>query len=284
MSISAHGFLARLLGCLLVLAAPGRAAEPEKVAFPSANTASTPLVGYLYRPMGVGPFPAVVALHGCGGIFNRAGSVQRRNVDWAERLTAAGIAVLFPDSFNPRGVRQVCTLSQAERPVYPFGRSFDANGAADWLAAQPFIDKSRLGLIGWSHGGSTVLWTVREGGAPNTVDFKTAIAFYPGCKVPSERPNWKPRLPLKILIGALDDWTPVEPCRDLSAKHSVPLIEYPDAYHGFDAPNSAVRILKGLGVTGTGKSEAHIGTNPAARDAAITEVLGTLKTALGMGK
>lgn len=284
MSFVASRFIARMIGCWLLSATSALATEPEKVAFPSANTAATPLVGYLYRPVGTGPFPAVVAMHGCGGIFNRAGSIQQRDIDWADRLTAAGIAVLFPDSFNPRGVPQVCTLKEAERPVYPFGRSFDANGAADWLATQTFIDKNRIGLIGWSHGGSTVLWTVREGGAPKSTEFKTAIAFYPGCKVPSERPTWKLRLPLKILIGALDDWTPVEPCRDLSVKHAIPLIEYPDAYHGFDAPNSALRILKGLGVTGTGKTEAHIGTNPAAREASIAEVLATLKAAFGMGK
>jgi dienelactone hydrolase len=223
-------------------------------------------------------------MHGCGGIFDRAGNIHKRDIDWAERFTATGIAVLFPDSFNPRGVRQVCTLKEADRPVYPFGRSFDANGAADWLAAQPFIDKNRLGLIGWSHGGSTTLWSVRAGGVPKTVEFKAAIAFYPGCRILLERSKWQPRLPLKILMGTLDDWTPPQPCRDLAARHRIPMIEYPGAYHGFDAPNSPERILKGLTFTANGNGEAHIGTNPAARDASITEVMSTFKAAFGIGK
>ena len=233
-----------------------------------------------YRPAGPGPFPAVVALHGCGGLISPQGRPYRRDLDWAERLAGAGIAVLFPDSFNPRGQSQVCTLKQADRAVYPFGRSFDAIAAADWLASQPFIDKSRIGLLGWSHGGSSVLWTVRTGIAPKLTEFKTAIAFYPGCRIMlEERRGWKPRLPLKILMGSLDDWTPPEPCRDLAAKHNIPMVEYPGAYHGFDAPNTPARVLKGLALTAGNNGEAHIGTDPAARAKAIDEVMAALKAA-----
>lgn len=278
-----------ILGSILAVAASciacGTAAlavTPQKVTFPSNNAEATPLTGYLYRPQGAGPFPAIVAMHGCGGLFTKTGRVQKRNADWATRFTEAGIAILFPDSFNPRGVTQVCTLKQAERPVVPFGRSFDANGAADWLSTQPYIDKARLGLIGWSHGGSTTLWTVREGGAPNASEFKTAIAFYPGCRVLLERASWKPRLPLKILIGAADDWTPPQPCRDLAAKHSIAMTEYPGAFHGFDSPDSPIRIREGLGSTPGNTGRAHVGTNPEAREAAIKEVMATFKAAFGL--
>ena len=277
--IRALGLLAGLLTNILGTV---RAAEPEKIIFTSNNSKASVLVGYLYRPTGSGPFPAVVALHGCGGLFTKSGRIQARNVDWADQMTAAGIAVLFPDSFNPRGVSQVCTLKRAERPVVPFGRSFDANGAADWLATQPFIDKSRLALLGWSHGGSAVLWSVRGGAEPRITDFKTAIAFYPGCRVPLESTTWTPRLPLKIFMGSADDWTPPQPCRDLAKKHNVPMTEYPGAYHAFDAPNSPVRVREGLGMTADGSGKAHVGTDPAARAASIAEVMATLKAAFGM--
>jgi dienelactone hydrolase len=264
-----------------LLPAVTKAAEPQKITFASADATATQITGHLYRPDGPGPFPAVVALHGCGGLLTKTGRPQKRDLDWAERLTAAGYAVLFPDSFNPRGVPQVCTLKQAERPVVPFDRAFDASAAADWLAAQPFIDKNRLALLGWSHGGSTVLWAARAGGAPKTAEFKTAIAFYPGCRVPLERETWKPRLQLKILIGSADDWTPPEPCRALAAKHNVPIVEYAGAYHGFDAPDVPVRVREGLGMTANGSGKAHVGTDPAARAAAIAEVMGMLREVLG---
>jgi dienelactone hydrolase len=263
-------------------AMPALAAEPTKIAFPSNGTPAVQLTGYLYRPVGPGPFPAIVALHGCGGIMTRQGGFQKRDRDWADRFTDAGIAVLFPDSFNPRGVPEVCTLKSEDRPIVPFGRAADANGAADWLAAQPFIDKNRLALIGWSHGGSSTLWTVADRTKPKTVEFKTAIAYYPGCRVLLERDNWKPRVPLQILIGALDDWTPPEPCRDLAAKHNIPITLYDGAYHGFDAPDVKVRVREGLGSTPGNRGSAHVGTNPAAREASIKQVMQTLKAAFDM--
>jgi dienelactone hydrolase len=276
--------LAALLGFYALAAGQAFAIEPEKIAFPSNNPAATPLDGYLYRPAGTGPFPAVVAMHGCAGVVAANGRVRNRDADWAQRFVDHGIAVLFPDSFNPRGVSSVCRLKSPDRPVVPFGRSADAAGAADWLAAQSYIDRSRIGLIGWSHGGSTVLWTVRRGAAPTTTDFKTAIAFYPGCRVPLARDSWTPRLPLKILMGSADDWTPPQPCRDLASKHGVPMVEYPDAYHGFDSPGVPVRVMKGLAFTAQGNGEAHIGTDETARGAAIAEVMATFQQAFGMSR
>src|SRR5262245_5229087 len=96
----------------LAALAPASAAEPERVSFPSADKEATRLDGYLVRPAGAGPFPAVVALHGCSGLWGRKNNVlSRRHADWGERLVAAGYVVLFPDSFNPRGVRSVCNAT-----------------------------------------------------------------------------------------------------------------------------------------------------------------------------
>src|SRR4051812_41348638 len=69
------------------------AAEPVDIA-----DGTTTLHGILYRPEGTGPFPAVVALHGCSGLLNSTGKIVTRFADWGDRLAAAGLAVLFPDS------------------------------------------------------------------------------------------------------------------------------------------------------------------------------------------
>ena len=53
-----------------------------------------------------------------------------------------------------------------------------------WLDVQPGVDKKKVILWGWSHGGSTVLNTVTHqslGEFPAEVKFAKAIAFYPGC-------------------------------------------------------------------------------------------------------
>src|SRR5690349_17671274 len=48
------------------------------------------------RPTGAGPFPAIIALHGCGG--RGAGMLL-----WERRLNNWGYAVLIPDSLAARG-------------------------------------------------------------------------------------------------------------------------------------------------------------------------------------
>src|SRR5947207_14205645 len=68
----------------------------------------TMLRGVLYRPEGLGPFPAAVALHDCRGLVDNAGTPFRRMADWGERLAATGLAVLFPDSFSSRGLSTQC--------------------------------------------------------------------------------------------------------------------------------------------------------------------------------
>jgi dienelactone hydrolase len=72
----------------------------------------------LYRPNGPGPFPAVIALHGCAGLYGHDDSLSPRHADWAERLVAAGFIVLFPDSFGSRGADSQCkTDDRVTRPA-----------------------------------------------------------------------------------------------------------------------------------------------------------------------
>src|SRR5215470_5344358 len=72
------------------------------------KTAPTTLDALLFRPQGAGPFASVVALHGCAGLFDAPGQMHARDLDWAQHLVGKGYAVVFPDSFGPRGVREVC--------------------------------------------------------------------------------------------------------------------------------------------------------------------------------
>jgi dienelactone hydrolase len=258
---------------------PGFEAVDIAVDGPRAAT----IKAYLRRPTsGNQPAPAVVALHGCGGLFTAQGKLMARETDWADRLSAEGYAVLLPDSFNPRGFRQICTIAGADRAIHPAQRAYDALAAAGWLGRQPFIDASRLALLGWSNGGSTVLATVDASRKDRgTTPFRTAIAFYPGCRVSAERAGYAPNAPLTILIGASDDWTSPEPCRALAARLPIRLIEYPGAVHGFDAPNTPRRTRSGVGLTSSGNSAVQVGTDPAARAAAIAEVRGILSKAFG---
>lgn len=245
-----------------------RAAEPVTIDAPGVRLST-----HLLRPDGRGPHPAVVALHGCGGLYRRDGrTFSSRHKDWADRLLAAGFVTLFPDSFTPRGLREICSLDK--RPVSARDRADDTKAALGWLAAQSFVDRSRIYLLGWSHGGSTVLWTLSPGFLGDGPLPKAAIAFYPGCRDQLRRDDWRPSVPLTMLMGAADDWTDPAPCKDLADRTGFRFVSYPGAYHGFDTPNSAVHLRRGLGRIPGGA--AHVGTDPAARAAAISEVMAIL--------
>src|SRR6516165_4455430 len=122
-----------ILGLGIVMtAAPGLGETAERA---EVEDIGSGLHGILYRPEGAGPFPSVVALHGCGGLVNRAGKIVPRFADWGNRLAGTGIGVIFPDSFSSRGIGSQCTVR--ERKVRSSReRVADAKAAQHWLQLQ----------------------------------------------------------------------------------------------------------------------------------------------------
>ena len=256
----------------LSLAAVPAAAETVKFAGDGVT-----LNAVMYRPPGAGPFPAVVALHGCAGLYGAKGDVSPRHADWAERLEQQGFIVLLPDSFGSRGAGSQCrSEDRIARPSRE--RVADAYAAKAYLQARKDVKATAISLLGWSNGGSTVLYTVDPRRPPPTgQDFAKAIAFYPGCRTPLESGRWRTRLPLLVLIGAADDWTPAEPCRELIATakatgQAADIVLYPGAYHDFDHPSLPIRTQRGVAYSAKGDGVVHTGTDPAARADALRRV------------
>src|SRR5476649_2229747 len=140
--------------------APGAAQAADQVEIASGDLK---LRATLFRPAGNGPFPAVVALHNCDGLGEGDAPIDERYREWGEHLAAAGFAVLFPDSFGSRGLASQC--KQRQRPVRASQtRINDAIATRHWLQEQPFVLADRVSLMGWSHGATTALWTIRRQG------------------------------------------------------------------------------------------------------------------------
>jgi dienelactone hydrolase len=281
-STTCRGFLLAAAACLdLAWQSGSAAAQSTSLAtFTSRSADAVMLSATLYRPAGAGPFPAIVAMHGCGGNWQRDGTPIPRVTDWTSRWNAAGYAVLWPDSFKSRGLGPQCNV--ADRAINPAIRASDAEAAVAWLVQAPNIDRSKIALIGWSNGGGTVLRAVSKARPWTGDDVRLAVAFYPGCRPLIEaRTPWQPRRPTTILMGAADDWTPPEPCRQLAAAHPdvVRYIEYPGAFHNFDAPDSPLRQRRNLAFTADKSGVAHTGTDPGARKAAIAHIEALLATA-----
>jgi dienelactone hydrolase len=238
------------LAALLVAGCTGGIAS-HQVTVPAPYPAV--LTGDLYRPAGAGPFPALVLLHGCSG-------PQPNGTVWAQWLQAEGYAAFALDSFSGRGLRRLCGDTSA---LTGGGRAGDVFAAAAALARLPFIDAGRIGAMGFSHGGWTVLWASWHQARYEEIRLKALVAFYPACgDVPVGT-----SIPLLMLLGGQDDWTPAAPCRRLAEGarregHPVIDVTYPDAHHGFDSSNILRRTTiadarRGQGATVEYSPAAH---------------------------
>jgi dienelactone hydrolase len=261
-----------ILGAIWAVQATAKAAE--RVELPSGDVK---LHAMLYRPAGPGPFPAIVALHTCDGLGDGE-AIDERYREWGEHLAAAGFAVLFPDSFGSRGVAAQC--GQRQRPVRASRtRINDAFAARDWLQTQGWVIADRVSLLGWSHGATTVLWTIRRRGNigdRKTPDFRSAVALYPNCQRAGTL-AWSARVPTLILIGRADDWTSASACEQMVAgargrSAGTQIKVYPGALHDFDRKDLAPQERSGMANTASPSGRVHIGTNAAARADAFKRV------------
>lgn len=262
-----------VLAAVVLLALAGLArAGGEPVRFPGQGLE---LAGRLYRPTGDGPSPALVLMHGCSGLWARDGKPTASFRFWAEHFQAEGYLVLLVDSFGPRGEKEICT--QARRAVSPAtDRPRDAHAALHWLAGRRDVDAARIGLVGWSNGGTAVLNALRpdspgraQGGKPA---FRAAVAFYPGC-APLAKAPYSPTAPLLIQAGGADDWTPARFCEALAGQAPAGRVEidvYPGAHHSFDRVGQRVRERPDVrNPNRPGGRGATVGTHPEARTMAI---------------
>jgi dienelactone hydrolase len=243
---------------------------------PIIPTAPDIIDGFLTKPDGPGPFPAIVHLHGCGGLPDE---VKRGTNSLAsDRLAAWGYVTLVVDSFTTRGINNTCSGEPAPRVA-------DAYGALAWLARQPFVDANRIAVLGFSAGGVATM-SIAEARDFELFEnedehaFKAAVALYPACRSDNAL-----KMPTLILIGELDDWTLAGECRNMVdgrddwgiSRHKgegvpVRLLVYPDAYHAFDVP-SLKTSMQYFG--------HHLEFNQAATDRSIDAVREFLDTTIG---
>jgi dienelactone hydrolase len=104
------------------------------------------------KPKGHGPFPVFIQFHGCGG-------KKALQADWAAVAKEAGWAAIVVDSYRHRRISTleayttVCTGLQ----LWGQERAGDLYAAMEWARRQPWADKNRIVVAGWSHGGWTAL-------------------------------------------------------------------------------------------------------------------------------
>jgi len=263
-----------LLAALLCFGGVAQAATSEPVEIP---TDDKPLQAVIFRPAGAGPFPAIVALHGCDGLRLNNGQIRKPVEDWGQLLSAAGFIVLFPDSYGSRGLGNQCSVkAPAIRPDRE--RVADTRAARDWLQQQDFIRKDRISLLGWASGGIAALWAIRPSLEPSDdrPDFRSAAVFYPGCRRLGDT-AWSTRVPTLILIGALDNWTPAKHCEDMvknarGRSAQAVIVKYKGAHHAFDHDNAPLRQRSRMAFAPDPGGRVTVGTNADARADALKRI------------
>jgi dienelactone hydrolase len=263
----------RLLSAIAFLALLAVAGAADAAPLPASHQVDIPLSAgilhaQLYKPVGDGPFPTVIALHGCGGLGGHSEPIQPRYRDWAEQLLKDGNAVLLPDSYGSRELGPQCRDGE-RRVLARRERVADIMASRQWLMQQPWVAHKRISLLGWANGASALLWAVRPQLSLRSTepDFRSAIAFYPDCRLSSGL-GWSARVPTLLLIGAKDDVSSPLACHQMidgarGRSALARIVVYPEAYHDFDRVNFPLHALAGTS-DATAPERGHLGSDPEA--------------------
>lgn len=260
---------ARLAACVCGMALGGLALStqpqpayaegpPERAVFLSAD-GKTELIGYLFRPspMPAPRVPAVVMMHGRAGAYSSAAdgrydasTLSRRHRMWGELWARQGYLAILVDGFGPRGYPQgFPRFSYRHRPPEVDEvavRPLDAYGALAYLRTRVDVVPDRIGLQGWSNGGSATLSAMAAAGLSGptpATGFRAALAFYPACGLKGRfKDGYRPYAPVRVLHGTDDEEVSPRRCDALVEKSraqggDIRIYLYDGATHGFDDPS-----------------------------------------------
>lgn len=220
----------------IALAATSAASQQrETISFASEQKRKlVQVTAEIYWPAKAGPVPALVIHHGSGGMSDS------REGRYAREMAAMGVAGVVIDSFKPRGVRSTV---QDQSLVATADFNLDALRALVALAGNNRIDRARIGITGFSKGGTSSLMAAHErivaaAGVPAGLRYALHVPFYPACVLHLYRPKTT-GAPIYMLIGGADSYVGVEPCTTYGAALQaagarLEIKIYPNAAHGFD--------------------------------------------------
>ena len=175
------------IGCALLLAVAHAQDKPfsspnasnasgiseEVVEVPkSAGIFTIKLETTVYKPAGAGPFPLIVLNHGKSR-GNATFQSRARYSEQAAALVARGYVVAIPmrQGFSKSGGAYIGRGCNVE--PNGFIQAEDVVAALDYMTTQPYVDRSRIVVMGQSHGGLTTMafGTVSYPGVRGLVNF-----------------------------------------------------------------------------------------------------------------
>ena len=202
-----------------------RGSLTDTVAFQSDGQ---PIRAFLAKPTHVeGPAPTLLLLHEWWGLTDHMKDLARR---WAQE----GYAVLVPDLYSRQGSKVTRDPQEAAALMNAVSSQLilrDLNAATRYLKAQPFVDPLRLGVLGFSMGGTFALTQ-----AEHNSDLRAAVVFY-GKTPPIETFRYF-LCPVMYHYGAKDGWVTKQEVDRLQQGFAVQgkpgvVHVYPEADHAF---------------------------------------------------
>ena len=227
-------WLVAVLGAMVVAGAAGCVAS-----LPADPAALQPVLrphDTVLTPVGAGPFPAVMVLHGCLG-------VRSKDTRWAEHLRQVGYVALVVDSMTGRGMTSREDLSSVCRGTSLWGstRADDIRASLAHLRTLPYVDAGRIAVIGFSHGAWAALDFLSTTSPDDVHGLRAVVGFYPYCGVASRARwmGWRVDVPTLHLLAGQDTVVSAAQCQSLAERQAsggrpVSFTVYPEARHSFD--------------------------------------------------
>jgi carboxymethylenebutenolidase len=171
------------------LPSTAKAPEPQEVTFPGPEQMT--LHGFLYKPEGKGPFPAMIWNHGSEA---KPGS----RPELGEFYTSKGFVFFVPHRHGhgrsaDAGPYHMALQRECKSPdcVIQLHELYnkDVVAAVEWLKQQPFVEKQKIVMSGVSFGGIQTLLTAEKG-----VGIRGFVAFAPAAMSWNGFPDLRARL------------------------------------------------------------------------------------------
>ena len=190
--------------------------------------------GELNLPPGDGPFPAVILYHG----HYHVDDIKPWFKQLVPQLLEKGIATLVLDSFTGR---KITNTTYFEARLSRAARLTDVFQALNFLARLDEIDENRIGISGYSVGGTTAMLggnlRINETSLAKGRSFAAILPVYPSCQA-RFRNSELTGAPMLLLLAEDDDYSPSAFCEEYveelsTAGFNVKMQKYKGIQHGW---------------------------------------------------
>lgn len=171
----------------------------------------SPLSMGIWKPAGDGPFPALIMVHSCQGLGQQI-------VYWRKLAIERGYVAFVIDSFSSRGAPSCSPPPRKVAPVRAPRALKDVSDAVEHLKTFRFVEKSKIGVLGWSWGAGVALLAASPSFAATGpfpgLPVSAAVSFYPLCHVSpfGDILRQDVAVPALVLMGGRDNETPPDVC------------------------------------------------------------------------